>query len=112
MNDFIIACESAKALSEAIVSFFHSQDKAIRLCNAKLCTKSLGKTKWFYNVIVKVDDEEILLYPEGEATPCFKVGWQDMISLKLRPYYYAACIGNKNILFHIKEGYDDSKAQK
>ena len=87
--------EGAKARIEG-------ESKPIRYINGRYKLKGEKEGRWLYNIVYRAEGDELVIV-EQEKEGEIRVPFKDMEYLKLRPYYYAACIGFKAFVFHIGE---------
>lgn len=75
------------------------EDKPIRYINGryKLCGEA--ESRWLYNIRYAVDGD-ILLISEQEQDREVRLPLAQVEYLKLRPFYFAACIGFKAFVFY------------
>lgn len=75
------------------------EDKPIRYINARYKLQGQKESKWLYNISYAVDGEYLLLV-EQEQGKEIRLLLEQVEYLKLRPFYYAACIGFKAFVFY------------
>lgn len=75
------------------------EDKPIRYINSryKLCDEK--ESRWLYNIRYQVDGEDLLII-EQEQDKEIRLPLEQVEYLKLRPFYFAACIGFKAFVFY------------
>ena len=76
------------------------EDKPIRYVNGryKLCGEE--ESRWLFNIAYRVDGEDLLII-EQEQDSEIRLPLHQVEYLKLRPFYFAACIGFKAFIFYI-----------
>jgi len=75
------------------------EDKPIRYVNGryKLCGEE--ESRWLFNIAYRVDGEDLLII-EQEQDSEIRLPLVQVEYLKLRPFYFAACIGFKAFVFY------------
>ena len=76
------------------------EDKPIRYVNGryKLCGEE--ESRWLFNIAYRVDGNDLLIV-EQEQDSEIRLPLVQVEYLKLRPFYFAACIGFKAFIFYI-----------
>ena len=76
------------------------EDKPIRYVNGryKLCGEE--ESRWLFNIAYRVDGNDLLII-EQEQDSEIRLPLAQVEYLKLRPFYFAACIGFKAFIFYI-----------
>jgi len=76
------------------------EDKPIRYVNGryKLCGEE--ESRWLFNIAYRVDGNDLLII-EQEQDSEIRLPLVQVEYLKLRPFYFAACIGFKAFIFYI-----------
>ena len=76
------------------------EDKPIRYVNGryKLCGEE--ESRWLFNIAYRVDGNDLLII-EQEQDSEIRLPLHQVEYLKLRPFYFAACIGFKAFIFYI-----------
>ena len=76
------------------------EDKPIRYVNGryKLCGEE--ESRWLFNIAYRVDGNDLLIV-EQEQDSEIRLPLAQVEYLKLRPFYFAACIGFKAFIFYI-----------
>jgi len=75
------------------------EDKPIRYVNGryKLCGEE--ESRWLFNIAYRVDGNDLLIV-EQEQDSEIRLPLHQVEYLKLRPFYFAACIGFKAFVFY------------
>lgn len=75
------------------------EDKPIRYVNGryKLCGER--ESRWLYNISYQVEGQDLVLL-EQEQDRQIRLPLCQVEYLKLRPFYFAACIGFKAFVFY------------
>ena len=75
------------------------EDKPIRYINGryKLCGEK--ESRWLYNITYQVEGSERVI-TEQEQDSEIRLALETVEYLKLRPFYFAACIGFKAFVFY------------
>lgn len=71
----------------------------IRYVNGKYKCYDGRESGWLYNLTFAVEQEELVL-TEQEQNHVIRVPLAQVEYLKLRPYYFAACVGFKAFVFY------------
>lgn len=75
------------------------EEKPIRYVNGKYKLIGEAESRWLYNISYQVNGDTLFLVEQEQDTelclPLDKVEY-----LKLRPFYFAACIGFKAFVFY------------
>ena len=78
------------------------EEKPIRYINGRYKCKGERESRWLYNIDYWAEGEDLVIVEQEEEGE-IRVPFKEIEYLKLRPYYYAACIGFKGFVFHIGE---------
>ena len=80
------------------------EDKPIRYVNGryKLCGEE--ESRWLFNIAYRVDGNDLLIV-EQEQDSEIRLPLAQVEYLKLRPFYFAACIGFKAFVFYNDRAY-------
>ena len=75
------------------------EDKPIRYVNGryKLCGEE--ESRWLFNIVYRVAGDDLLII-EQEQDNEMRLPLHQVEYLKLRPFYFAACIGFKAFVFY------------
>ena len=76
------------------------EDKPIRYINGRYKLVGEEESRWLYNIAYQVDDDDLLIV-EQEQDMEYRLPLCQVEYLKLRPFYFAACIGFKAFIFYI-----------
>ena len=74
----------------------------IRYVNGKYKCLDSNESGWLYNITFSVQDDELVIV-EQEQNNVVRLPLAQVEYLKLRPYYFAACIGFKAFIFYSSE---------
>lgn len=75
------------------------EEKPIRYINGRYKLRGEKESRWLYNIRYQVDGEDLLLI-EQEQDKEIRLPLEQVEYLKLRPFYFAACIGFKAFVFY------------
>ncbi len=75
------------------------EDKPIRYVNGRYKLAGQAESRWLYNIAYQVDGDDLLIVEQEQDTE-FRLPLQNVEYLKLRPFYFAACIGFKAFVFY------------
>ena len=76
------------------------EDKPIRYVNGRYKLRGEEESRWLFNIAYRVDGEDLLIV-EQEQDSEIRLPLHQVEYLKLRPFYFAACIGFKAFIFYI-----------
>jgi len=98
MNDFEKEVPDVDCLISELFNFLEKEKCTIRLINIKLYTLT-EESRWYYDIKLELQDRKLLV---KELENVYYFGCEQIEKIKVRPFYFAACIGNKNLVFTIK----------
>lgn len=98
MADLEKRVKSSKELVEELFSFLNKEKCSIRLLNVKVSTDT-EESRWYCDVNLSYDGECLKIL---ENENLVNYDFSKLKQIKIRPFYYAACIGNKNLVFHLE----------
>lgn len=98
MIDFEKEVPSVDSLIRELFNFLEKEKCAIRLINIKLYTL-MEESRWYYDVKLEMHHRKLLV---KELESVYYFDCEQIKMIKIRPFYFAACIGNKNLIFTIK----------
>lgn len=75
------------------------EDKPIRYINGRYKLIGEEESRWLFNIAYQVDGDELLII-EQEQDAEYRFPLNQVEYLKLRPFYFAACIGFKAFVFY------------
>lgn len=75
------------------------EDKPIRYVNGRYKLRGEKESRWLYNICYEMEDT-MLRITEQEQDNEIVLPLEQVEYLKLRPFYYAACIGFKAFVFY------------
>lgn len=75
------------------------EEKPIRYVNGKYKLIGEAESRWLYNISYQVDGDALFLI-EQEQDVELRLPLDKVEYLKLRPFYFAACIGFKAFVFY------------
>ena len=75
------------------------EDKPIRYVNGRYKLRGEKESRWLYNIRYEIEDA-MLQITEQEQDRQIALPLSQVEYLKLRPFYYAACIGFKAFVFY------------
>ena len=75
------------------------EDKPIRYINGRYKLVGEEESRWLFNIAYQVDGDNLLIVEqEQDHEICLPLNQVEY--LKLRPFYFAACIGFKAFVFY------------
>ena len=75
------------------------EDKPIRYINGRYKLVGEAESRWLFNIAYRVDGDDLVIV-EQEQEGEFRYPLAQVEYLKLRPFYFAACIGFKAFVFY------------
>ena len=75
------------------------EDKPIRYINGRYKLRGEEESRWLFNIAYRVDGDDLLII-EQEQDNEMRLPLHQVEYLKLRPFYFAACIGFKAFVFY------------
>ena len=75
------------------------EDKPIRYINGRYKLVGEAESRWLFNIAYRVDGDDLVIV-EQEQDGEFRFPLNQVEYLKLRPFYFAACIGFKAFVFY------------
>lgn len=94
--------DDAQAMVETIQKRLTLEGELIRYVNLRYRLYDDRETKWLYDVKLELHDT-LLIITTGDDQR-MELALADLEYIKLRPFYYAACVGFKEFTFY---GYPD-----
>ena len=103
MIDKEIICDGPYEMIEAAHQMIYESLGKLKYVNLKYKVKDTAESGWLYNVDFGIQDKNCLIKflnadEDPISLPVDKIDY-----FKLRPYYIAACVGFKNIIFYSRE---------
>lgn len=98
MNDFEKIVPDIDSLIRELLNYIEKEKCIIRLINIKLHTQS-EESRWYYDVKLEVHHRKLLV---KELESVYYFDCEQITMVKVRPFYFAACIGNKNLVFTVR----------
>ena len=77
----------------------NADEGRIRYVNGKYKCLDGKESGWLYNIAFSVEDDELVII-EQEQNNVVRLPLAQVEYLKLRPFYFAACIGFKAFIFY------------
>ena len=75
------------------------EDKPIRYINGRYKLVGEEESRWLFNIAYQIDGDDLLIV-EQEQDHEIRLPLNQVEYLKLRPFYFAACIGFKAFVFY------------
>lgn len=80
-----------------------ARDQAsIRYTNLKYKLFNESETKWLYNVALQYDHEAVTIIQQDNGQ-IITIPFDRIEFFRVRPFYYAACIGSKSFILYAYE---------
>jgi hypothetical protein len=112
MYDKEIHCADAAQMVTTARSVIYDQLGKLKYVNLKYKEAEKAESSWLYDVDFDIKDAEcVITFPRADQDD-IRLPLSSVEYLKLRPYYVAACIGFKNIVFYNDEQKEDSNELK
>lgn len=83
----------------AAQNFITKEAEQIRFVNLRYTLYNEKESRWFYHVDFKIVDNRLVVWESDTEDELFRLSTERLYCLKIRPYYYAACVGFKNLVF-------------
>lgn len=103
MIDKEIVCNGPRGMIEAAHQTIYESLGKLKYVNLKYKCAGAAESAWLYNVDFAAEGEDcVITFLNADAEPIV-VAVDSLEYFKLRPYYIAACVGFKNIIFYSKD---------
>lgn len=100
MIDKEIVCNGPREMIEAAHQTIYESLGKLKYVNLKYKCAGAAESAWLYNVDFAIEGEQCVIhFLNADAAPVM-LPLERLEYLKLRPYYIAACVGFKNIIFY------------
>lgn len=100
MIDKEIVCNGPREMIEAAHQTIYESLGKLKYVNLKYKCAGAAESAWLYNVDFAAEgDKCVITFLNADAEPIV-VDLSSLEYFKLRPYYIAACVGFKNIIFY------------
>ena len=100
MIDKEIVCNGPREMIEAAHQTIYESLGKLKYVNLKYKCAGAAESAWLYNVDFAAEGEDcVITFLNADAEPIV-VAVDSLGYFKLRPYYIAACVGFKNIIFY------------
>lgn len=100
MIDKEIVCNGPREMIEAAHQTIYESLGKLKYVNLKYKCAGAAESAWLYNVDFAAEgDKCVITFLNADAEPIV-VALSSLEYFKLRPYYIAACVGFKNIIFY------------
>ena len=77
-------------------------NERINYVNARYKRKNEKESAWLYDVTFAAEDGFLQIWEKTGETP-MRIPYDEVEYLKLRPFYFAICVGFKNFIFYAHE---------
>lgn len=103
MIDKEIVCNGPREMIEAAHQTIYESLGKLKYVNLKYKCAGAAESAWLYNVDFAAEGEDcVITFLNADIEPIV-VAVDSLEYFKLRPYYIAACVGFKNIIFYSKD---------
>ena len=103
MIDKEIVCNGPRDMIEAAHQTIYESLGKLKYVNLKYKCSGEAESAWLYNIDSAIEgDQCIIQFLNADAEP-ITIAADSLEYFKLRPYYIAACVGFKNIIFYSKD---------
>ena len=109
MNDKELYCSNAAEMIAQAHQLIYEALGKLKYVNLKYKCYGEAESAWLYNVDFRQVGERCEIVFLDADTPSITVAAERLEYLKLRPYYIAACVGFKNIVFYSHEPKGESQ---
>lgn len=92
--------ENGTAMVAGAKQVIEGESKPIRFVNGKYKRVGQAESAWLYNIRYEAEGEELVLIETEKDDSMIRIPLKEVEYLKLRPFYFAACIGFKAFLFY------------
>ena len=100
MIDKEIVCNGPREMIEAAHQTIYESLGKLKYVNLKYKCAGAAESAWLYNVDFAAEGEDcVITFLNADAEPIV-VALSSLEYFQLRPYYIAACVGFKNIIFY------------
>lgn len=100
MIDKEIVCNGPREMIETAHQTIYESLGKLKYVNLKYKCAGAAESAWLYNVDFAAEgDKCVITFLNADAEPIV-VAVDSLEYFKLRPYYIAACVGFKNIIFY------------
>ncbi len=100
MIDKEIVCNGPREMIEAAHQTIYESLGKLKYVNLKYKCAGAAESAWLYNVDFAAEgDKCVITFLNADIEPIV-VAVDSLEYFKLRPYYIAACVGFKNIIFY------------
>ncbi|MEE0434960.1 MAG: hypothetical protein UDB11_06105 [Peptococcaceae bacterium] len=103
MIDKELYCKDAYDMINAAHETIYEALGKLKYVNLKYKCHGQAESAWLYNVDFDVQGDQCVITFLNADTEPLRIAVDDLAYLKLRPYYIAACVGFKNIIFYSHE---------
>lgn len=100
MIDKEIVCNGPREMIEAAHQTIYESLGKLKYVNLKYKCAGAAESAWLYNVDFAAEGEDCVITFLNADTEPIVVDLSSLEYFKLRPYYIAACVGFKNIIFY------------
>ena len=90
--------QDAREMAKAISTRLEREKELIRYVNLRYRLQGQAETKWLYDITLTLTEDQLLLTTGDDKHYALPLDEIDYI--KLRPFYYAACVGFKELTFY------------
>lgn len=103
MVDKEIVCNGPRDMVKTAHETIYELLGKLKYVNLKYKCAGVRESIWLYNVDFGVEGDNCVIRFLNADTEPVTLALDSLEYLKLRPYYIAACVGFKNIVFHNNE---------
>ena len=90
--------QDGRQMVETINQRLEREKTLIRYVNLRYRLYGQAETKWLYDVTLQVQDENVVIATGDEQQLVLPL--DEIEYIRLRPFYYAACVGFKEFSFY------------
>lgn len=100
MNNWENHYANGKAMAEAAQQIILQDLGKIRYVNLKIKEQGKKESGWFFEVLFEVTPEHLIITGDALLENRLVIPVDDIEHIRMRPYYYALCVGFKNFIFY------------
>ncbi len=103
MYDKVFYCATPEEMVMSARKTIYENIGKLKYVNLKYKRKNEPESQWLYNINFYKSNEKCIVEFENSDENFLELPLDALEFLKIRPYYIAACVGFKNIIFYSHE---------
>ncbi len=108
--DFTESFSNTNDMVAAAQQFITKEAEQIRFVNLRYTLYNEEESRWLYHVDFRIADNRLVVWESDTGEELIQLPIGELYRLKIRPYYYAACVGFKNLVF-VVNGNNETEVQ-